>query len=150
MNWLSARLMRQLDLYWNYRSCEIFKKLDFDCYLMAKENNTIAMGTQKISAVWLLCFTILVMTVTREPHAQQDRMLMENKTRSCCQEWDGSRWKNLPYMTVLDNLGPQYDCWGITLHQQKGNLLHAIIFQIEWKHRRMGELNFTLQKSNWN
>jgi len=79
--------MRYLELCWNYRSCELFKKLDFDCYLMAKENNTISTGTQKISAARLLCFPMLVMTdVTREPCTQQGRMLMENRSGGCCQE----------------------------------------------------------------
>lgn len=54
---------------------------------MAKENNTIGRGTKQISAVRLLLFTMLVMTdVTKEPHAQQGRMLTENKTQDCCQE----------------------------------------------------------------
>lgn len=72
---------------WNCRSCEIFKKLDLDCYLMAKENNTVGTGMQKISAERLLRFTALVVTdVTRKPRTQQGRMLMENKTGACCQE----------------------------------------------------------------
>lgn len=136
-------------LCWNYRSCEIFKKLDFDCYLMAKANSTISMGMQKISAERLLCFTMLLMTdVTREPRAQQGKMLAENKIRGCCQERDSSRWKNLLCTTVSDRPGPSYKCWAPILPQEKSSPVHTMSFQIQRTRRRMGDLNATLQKSN--
>lgn len=127
-----------------------WKKFDFCCYLIAKENNAISTGTQGISAARLLCFTMLVMTnVTREPRTQQGRMLMQNKTRGFCQDWGSNRWMNLFYLTFPGRPGSSSECWGIS-PQEKRSLLCVITFQIKWKHRNMGALNFTLQKTSWN
>lgn len=137
----------------------MLKKMDFCCYLIAKENNAISTGTQDISALRLLCFTMLVMTdVTREPHTRQGRMLMENKTRGFCQDWGSSRWMNLLYLTVPGSQDPALSagesllsrrevCYGSLFFRLNENTEKWVSWNLHCK--KYPGINFSLVQPFW-